>query len=153
MSSNRVVLNNQSLSDLLYSDYNINYVRKLVLEKSIQQIGKAYDYTNIQCIKNLIESYSDEFIPKYGDMYSRLYHEKREIFSGGFTNNSIEHILQQVAQHIVDTIHSETKIEMNNSHLNRLNVTYGANNYNLNAHSKIKLREKHPQRMMFNMRF
>jgi len=128
------------------TDTDIQYVRNLVLEKSRLQLGVPYDYTNVESIRHLIESYLYDYKPKYGDMYSRP-------FGQTYLHGQPHDILQQVAQHIVSNIDHDTTIERNNAQLDRLDVILGANKHNLQAHSQIKLKHKRPTPMQFHMRF
>ena len=83
-----------------------------------------------------------------GSIYSRYIIPQKE------PRNDVRTINQQTVQAIVNMLRSQFEIEENNKKLTIWNTMYGDfNKEGLRAHPPIKLRNRHPQYMAFNMKY
>lgn len=99
-------------------------------------------------IKSVLSSIIESHIPRSGDIYSKyqiMYNDP---------NNSAEDIIAKTIEVITYTMRNQTEMTENNNKLSVWDNLFGDfNKHGLRAHSNIKLKERHPDYMLFNMRY
>lgn len=98
-------------------------------------------------ISNIMSSVLDNYMPEIGDIHTRYIIQNKYV-------NKINKLNDQVINIIVTNTKNEIEIAINNKKLTIWTTLLGDfNKHGLNSHSKIKLREKRPQPMLFNMNY
>ena len=99
-------------------------------------------------IKSVLNSIIESHIPRSGDIYSKyqiMYNDP---------NNSAEDIIGKTIEVITYTMRNQIEMTANNNKLSVWDNLFGDfNKHGLRAHPNIKLRERHPDYMLFNMRY
>jgi hypothetical protein len=99
-------------------------------------------------IKSVLSSIIDSHIPRSGDIYSKyqiMYNDP---------NNSANDIIAKTIEVITYTLRNETEMIKNNNKLSVWDNLFGDfNKHGLRAHPNIKLKERHPDYMLFHMRY
>jgi len=99
-------------------------------------------------IKSVLSSIIESHIPRSGDIYSKyqiMYNDP---------NNSANDIIAKAIEVITYTTRNGTEMVTNNGKLSVWDNLFGDfNKHGLRAHAPIKLRERHPDYMLFNMRY
>jgi hypothetical protein len=132
----------------IFSDKNINK-----MSTTITQLLSGVDKNNRAIIvpdKNIsdvLTGVRSKFRPETGDMYSRYrFSTNRE--------SDVNRIINEAINIIVTDIKDNADVLECNSKLNVWTTVLGDfNQHGLRSHSKIKLREKRPTPMLFNMNY
>ena len=99
-------------------------------------------------IKSVLNSIIESHIPRSGDIYSKyqiMYNDP---------NNSAEDIIGKTIEVITYTMRNQIEMTANNNKLSVWDNLFGDfNKHGLRAHPNIKLKERHPDYMLFNMRY
>lgn len=99
-------------------------------------------------ICSVLSSVYENFRPETGDIYTR-YNIPTE--GGG---NYVQRMIDEVINIITTDVKVNLGMDQSNSKLSIWTTVLGDfNKHNLRAHPKIKLRERRPQPMMFNMKY
>jgi len=97
---------------------------------------------------NVMNAVYADYRPATGDIFSRYTIPSDE------NHNAIDEMINQVVTIIVNDVKNHLETETTNSQLTVWTSVYGAfNEHGLRAHPPIKLREKRPQTMLFNMNY
>lgn len=99
-------------------------------------------------ICSIMSSVYDNFLPETGDIYSRY----------NIKNTRVSNYFQRMIDEVINIITTDVKVNLGieecNKNLTIWNTVLGNFNKNgLQSHSKIKLREKRPMTMAFNMNY
>jgi hypothetical protein len=136
--------------EYLYSVENLTYL-KSVIERSLDGVHPDGKHIIVpiehiaSVMSNIIQNANRTEI---GSIYSRYIIPQKE------PRNDVRTINQQTVQAIVNMLRSQFEIEENNKKLTIWNTMYGDfNKEGLRAHPPIKLRNRHPQYMAFNMKY
>jgi hypothetical protein len=132
----------------IFSDKNINKMSTV-----ITQLLAGVDKKNRpiivpdKTITSVLSGVRSKFRPETGDMYSRYnFSSDRE--------NDIDRIINEAINIIVTDIKDNADVLECNLKLNIWTTVLGDfNEHGLRSHSKIKLREKRPTPMLFNMNY
>lgn len=123
-----------------------NKVTQLTLGVDPQKRPIVVPDTTIHSVMNDIYT---SYRPPTGDIYSRYV-----IPSGTGTDNYIQNMIDQVIEVIVSDIKTNIGMEENNKKLSIWTTVYGDFNENsLRQHPPIKVRNKKPASMQFNMNY
>lgn len=136
--------------DMFFSDKTYQYI-KSNLDSLLSDITERPILVTEKVIRNSMETIFNNNRPAaIGDIYSK-YH---------MTGLDCEHMfdLNKVVHEVIEVIYNYVKNEYQmaacNQSMNAYNALYGTcNELGLLAHPPIKLLEKRPQPMMFNMRY
>ena len=138
-----------SCEQMMFSPENIEQ-----MSRKITQLLQGVDEKNRKIvipkktICSILSNINDNYRPEIGCIYSRF--TQPESGSGNDTQN----IINQAINVIVTDVRVNMGMEQANSKLSIWTTVLGDfNEHNLRSHSKIKLREKRPQPMMFNMTY
>ena len=141
----------QQLTQYLFCPSTIQKISTKITQllEGVDRDGKSIRVTN-RVIENTLSSiFSNETkAHQVGDIHSRYIIKRKnpECIATSIINRTIETI--------VSYIKSETEMEYNNQSLSIWNsILGGQNELGLNPTPKIKLQEKHPQYMAFNMNY
>jgi len=124
------------------------------ISSKITELLKGFDKKNRSIIVpnstiyNVMLSVYTSFIPKTGDIFSRynILKDNKE--------NYIQTMIDDVINIIVTDIKNNIEIDECNKKLNIWTTVLGDfNEHGLRSHNKIKLREKRPMPMAFNMNY
>jgi hypothetical protein len=132
-----------------YSKENI----KIISEKITQLLmGVNKDNRPIivpdKTIYSVMSSVYENFRPETGDIFTRYIVPKSR--SIGYIQNMTDKVINIIVTNVRVTLETEE----NNSKLTVWTTVLGDfNEHGLRSHSKIKLREKRPQPLMFNMNY
>ena len=141
--------NNAGLK-FLYSVENLTNLQKIITKSltGVHPEGKDI-IVPIENIANALSNiYQNANRTQIGDIYSRY------IIPQATPRNDIETINKQTIQVIVNMLRVQFETEENNKKLTVWNTVYGDfNKEGLRAHPPIKLRNRHPQYMAFNMNY
>lgn len=161
-------INHQFLRHVGYSDFNNNtsyyknddkfyqhFFSKENIEKIQNEISKNLKDTkgnpiivSINVITGVMSNIYENFTPETGDIYNRYNIPNKN------TVNYISQMNSQVITVIINYINNENEIINNNKKLTVWTTVLGEfNKEGLRSHSKIKLREKRPMSMQFNMKY
>lgn len=100
-------------------------------------------------IANVMSSVYDSFRPQTGNLYSRY-----NIPNGTGPDNYVQDMIDQVIEIIVSDVKNNLGMEQYNSTLSAWTTVLGDfNSHGLQQHSKIKIRNKRPAPMQFNMNY
>jgi hypothetical protein len=126
-----------------------------IISKKVTELLAGVDHMNRKIvvpdktIANILDSIYTNYRPPTGDIYGRY-----NVPSGSTTNNYITDMIDQTIQAIYADVKNNLEIEYNNSKLSVWNTVLGNFNSNqLRSHPVIKIREKRPQPMLFNMNY
>lgn len=135
---------------IFFSDKTLNYI-KTNLDKLLYDITERPIKVTEKVIRNVMETIFQNNRPQaIGDIYSR-YHMTGLDCEHTFDINKMVH---EVIETIYNYIKNEVEMEKCNNSMNIYNALYGTfNDHGLLAHPPIKLLEKRPQPMQFNMRY
>lgn len=135
---------------IFFSDKTLNYI-KTNLDELLCDITERPIQVTEKVIRNVMETIFQNNRPQaIGDIYSR-YHMTGLDCQHTFDINKMVH---EVIETIYNYIKNEVEIEKCNNSMNVYNALYGTfNEHGLLAHPPIKLLEKRPQPMQFNMRY
>ena len=133
----------------LYSKKVIKYIQNQVTDLlSKMYPNSAKQLVTEQLVYNTMSSIYDTNRSNVGDIYSRYIVPTIELRCDEAT------IVHRTINTIVKCISDEKDMIDANKKLSKWTTVYGDfNKYGLRAHSQIKLSEKHPQHMMFNMNY
>ena len=142
--------NNSPGLEYLYSQENLLNLQKIIT-KSLEGVhpeGKNI-IVPVENIQNVISNiYENVNRTEIGSIYSR------DVIAPAKKRNDVETINKQSIQAIVNMLRSQFEMEANNKKLTVWNTVYGDfNKEGLRGHAPIKLRNKHPQYMAFNMKY
>jgi len=137
-----------SIDTYIFSDKNINKMSSV-----ITQLLTGVDKKNRpiivpdKTITSVLSGVRSKFRPETGDMYTRYnFPSNRE--------SDIDRIINETINIIVTDIKDNADVLDCNSKLNIWTTVLGDfNEHGLRSHSKIKLREKRPTPMLFNMNY
>jgi hypothetical protein len=147
--NHRVLYNRDNLLFALESKDNIQRISKKITNLLV---GIREDNRDIivpdKTINSVMSSVFDNYKPNTGDIHSRYTVSKTT------TINHTQEIENQVISIIVSDVKNNIGLEQAASKLSAWNTVLGNfNEHGLMAHQKIKLREKRPMPMMFNMNY
>ena len=141
----------QHLTNYLFSPNTLNMISAKIthLLEGVDRDGKSIRVTH-RVISNVLSSTlgNHSHAQQIGDIYSRYIIPKKnaECIATSIINRTIERI--------VSYIRTETEMEYNNQSLSIWNsILGGQNELGLMPTPKIKIQEKHPQYMSFNMNY
>lgn len=136
--------------NIFFSDETYNYI-KTNLDELLCNITERPILVTEKVIRNVMETiYRNNTPQAIGDIYSR-YHMTGLDCQRTFDVNKMVH---EVIEIIYNYIKNEIEMEKCNNSMNVYNALYGTfNEHGLMAHPPIKLLEKRPQPMQFNMRY
>lgn len=99
-------------------------------------------------IKSVMDSIFINYRPSLGDIYSRF------IVPSGSLENDVQNMIDQTIEIIVTDVKTNLGIEENNQKLTVWTTILGEHNeHGLRSHPQIKIRERRPQPMQFNMNY
>ena len=133
----------------LYKQETVNYISKQVTNylSPLKKNGKLICVPDEQIREMITSVWNVEKVVPAG-IYTK------DTFDDVGTPNPFRRIVDIVIQSITSQIKDLYEMRECNNSLNIWNQLYGDfNEAGLRAHSKIKLRERHPQYMMFNMNY
>lgn len=153
------ICNDQFIKHVGYSDNEC--IEQLFSKKNIGQIsckitellmGVDKDNRPIivpdKTICNVLSSVYDNFRPETGDIYSRYNVPKAR------ESNYLQRIIDQVINIITTDVKVNLGMIEHNKNLTIWTTVLGDfNKHGLQSHSKLKLRERRPQPLMFNMNY
>jgi hypothetical protein len=130
----------------MFSQEHVNYISKTVTSYLFPLMNKAIVVPDEE-IRGMITSvWNVEKGGNYADIYTE------DTFN--LPRDSYKRITEIVIQSITSQIKNTYEMKECNNSLDIWNQLYGDfNKAGLRAHPKIKLREKHPQYMAFNMNY
>ena len=116
------------------------------LLEGVDKYGKSIIVTD-EVIYNVLTNIVDNQQMEVGDIYSRYIIQRNPV-------NTVNNIINRTVETIVQHIKTEARIIETNESLSIWNsIRGGQNKLGLMPHSKIKLRERRPQTMAFNMNY
>lgn len=133
----------------LFSDESLRLMSTEItkLLKGVDDEGRDIVVPDNRISEVLTTVYND-YRPPTGDIHSRY------IVTPEYKPNYIKDIMNETIQIIVQTIKNSLTMEYQNKKLTVWSSVLGDfNKEGLMPHSKIRLREKHPTRMQFHMRY
>jgi len=134
----------------LYSNENLTHLQKIIT-KSLEGVhpeGKEIIVPLKEIASSLSNIYENANRTQIGDIHSRY------IVPQATPRNDCKTINEQTIQAIVSLLRTQFQVEKNNKKLTVWNTLYGDfNKEGLRAYPPIKLRNKHPQYMAFNMNY
>lgn len=133
--------------DTLFSEDTLNFLSKKITEllRPFYPPGITVPHDKIN---NVLNAVYQGYRPSTGDIYSRYTIPSNE------NANYIDEIINQTLQIIVSQIKDTLTIEQNNSQLSVWTTVLGDfNQHGLQSHAPIKIRNKKPQTMQFNMNY
>lgn len=134
----------------LYSIENLTNLQKIIT-KSLEGVhpeGKDIIVPVEEIASSLSNIYENANRTQIGDIHSRY------IVPQETPRNDCKTINEQTIQAIVSLLRTQFQVEKNNKKLTVWNTLYGDfNKEGLRAYPPIKLRNKHPQYMAFNMNY
>ena len=142
-------IQNQGM-EFLFSSENIKMMSEKITEllEGVDQNGKSIIVTDRVICGVLSSVVANQRRGNIGDIYSRYIIPQNE--PGYYTTS----IINRTIETVVSYIKSETMMEETNQSLSVWNsIRGGQNELGLMPTSKIKLQEKHPQHMAFNMHY
>jgi hypothetical protein len=99
-------------------------------------------------ICHLMDSVYSNYRPQTGDIHGRYN------IHGDGTSNYIQNMIDEVIEIIVSDVRNNLEMEEHNSKLSIWTTVFGDfNQHGLQQHSKIKVRNKRPASMQFNMNY
>lgn len=133
--------------------FNKNTIK--IISHKITELLQGVDPNNRKIVvtdRRIIEVMNDVFnnyIPPTGDIYSRYV-----VPSGTNSDNQVQNMIDEVIEFITSNVRNTLEIEENNKKLTIWTSVYGDfNQHSLRQHPPIKLRNKRPQTMAFNMNY
>jgi hypothetical protein len=116
------------------------------LLEGVDKYGKSIIVTD-EVIYNVLTNIVDNQQMEVGDIYSRYIIQRNPV-------NTVNNIINRTVETIVQHIKTEARTIETNESLSIWNsIRGGQNKLGLMPHSKIKLRERRPQTMAFNMNY
>jgi hypothetical protein len=153
-------MNDQYTAHVGYTNTNINIARYFS-EDTIKFIQKRV-FNILSCtfpqgvlvpcdkIVNVLNEVYRTFRPPTGDIYSRFTIPSNDIAANSYLDN----LVNQTITIIVQDVRNNLLTEKNNQSLSIWTTVLGDfNNKGLRSYAPIKLREKRPQTMLFNMNY
>lgn len=133
-----------------FSNDTYNYI-KTNLDKLLYDITEKPISVTERVIRNTMETvYFNNRPQALGDIYSRYHMTGLDCER----TTDVGKMIQEVIEIIYNYIKNEVEMEKCNKSMNVYNALYGTfNEHGLLAHPPIKLLEKRPQPMQFNMRY
>lgn len=132
--------------------YSLNTIR--MISKKVSELTKGVDPKNRtilvpdERIYETLDGIYTRFRPTIGDIYSRY------IVPNNESENYVQKIIDQTIETIVSTIKNELGMQEYNKTLSVWVQMYGDfNTHGLRQHSIIKVQEKRPSTMQFNMNY
>lgn len=139
---------NQCVVDL-FSEESINAISRKVTQLTfgLHPQNRPIIVTN-EVIANVLSAIYTNYRPPTGDIYTRYN------IPSGRSDNMVQEIIDQTIELIVSQLRTEYTMLENNSKLTVWTTVYGDfNEHFLRAHPIIKIREKRPNPMEFNMNY
>lgn len=145
-----------------YTEYNNPAINKLYNPKTIKSISNkitellmGVDPQNRKIIVpdnticGIISQCCDSYRPPTGDIYSRY-----NIPTGQAPVNHVQNIINQTIQIITSEVRNNLEMEQNNQKLTAWTTVLGDfNEHKLRQHAPIKILNKRPNPMQFNMNY
>jgi hypothetical protein len=129
--------------------------RLTVIQDKITQLLDGLDESGrqiiipLQTIGNVLSQCFESNRPQVGSIYSRYIQMEPES-----NRNDIRDIIDRTINIIVSQVKNEYLMIQQNKKLTKWNILLGDfNKEGLRAHAPIKIRNKHPQLMMFNLNY
>lgn len=154
------VADDQYIKHVGYSEYNICmqefYSRRTIdlISKKVTELLIGVDRKNRpiivpdKSIASIMNNVYDNYRPETGDIYSRYIIPKNT----GYTDT--QRMIDMVINIITSDVRNNLEMEENNEKLSIWSTVYGDfNAQGLQQHPKIKLRERRPTPMLFNMNY
>jgi hypothetical protein len=139
----------ESAEQFLFSEENINEISQKITQLLIG-VGKNNKPIKVpdKTIISVLSQVFTNHVPETGDIYTRY-----NIPSNSNTN-SVFRIIDVTINIITSHVRNDLGIREYNSKLTKWTTVLGNfNQHNLQSHSKIKLRERRPNPMLFNMNY
>jgi hypothetical protein len=133
----------------VYSPESIKKISSTITEslKGVDPQGRDI-VVGDNVIRSVLNTIIESHIPRSGDIYSKyqiMYNDP---------NNSASDIIAKTIEVITYTTRNEIEMIKNNNKLSVWDNLFGDfNKHGLRAHPNIKLKERHPDYMLFNMRY
>ena len=138
--------------DYLMSVNTMTKIRNEINNKLGRNVEVKDDYINgimRHEISNYRSRYGEDKSKMFGIESNNVYMSKMSLFR----TKDIFVIINDVIERVVSNINIENNMIENNSKLDKWNTVYGDNNNGMRRHSNIKLNEKKPKGMLFNMTY
>jgi hypothetical protein len=138
-----------SCAQKLFAPKNIKKMSRKITQllQGVNEEGRPIIVTNNQICNVLSQVYTN-FRPETGDIYSRYVIPQSRPFN--YTQNMIDQTINIITSQIKD----EIGMAQNNAKLTAWTQVLGNfNNHGLRSHAPIKILEKRPQPMAFNMNY
>ena len=124
---------------------------KTISTKITQLLDDLYDDRRIavpdKTIVSVLSSVSDAYVPAVGDMYSRYNIPTPRV-------RAFADIVDRTINIITSQVRNDLEIQKHNATLTKWTTILGDfNEQGLRSHPRIKIREKRPQPMLFNMNY
>jgi len=132
-----------------FSRSNVQKISNKITEllQGVDEYNRPIRVTD-NVITNVMSSVYDSFLPKTGDIFTRY------IIPQETGQNYLRTLTDRAINIIVTNIRNEMEMAQNNAKLTVWTTVLGDfNEHGLRSHSRIKLREKRPQPMAFNMNY
>lgn len=140
-------LSDSSIAKKFFTNSTIKYISKKVTENLMGLEDKPIIVTNDK-ISHVMSQVYQNIRPKTGDIYSRY------IIPDDGSIDIFQELVYNTIEIITNAIRTEVEIITNNKKLSIWSTVYGSfNPHNLRQHAPIKILNKHPQHMMFNMNY
>ena len=133
-----------------YSDKNVRRISKKITELliGVHPENKPIIVPD-KTIYSIMDTIYHNYRPATGDIYGRY-----NVPTGNTTQSYIQDMIDQSIEVIVSDVKTTYETEINNSKLSAWTTILGEFNDNkLRAHPVIKIRERRPQSLMFNMNY
>lgn len=133
-----------------YSPENVRTISKKITEllEGVEPNGRPIVVID-EVIGSVMNDVYNNFMPAPGDIYSRY-----NIPNGKNPEEYVVSFIDQTIELIVNYVRNQYEMAENNRKLTAWSTVYGDfNAQKLRSHSQIKIRNKHPDRMQFNMNY
>lgn len=130
-----------------FSESTVNYISQTITNNlmglSDRKIVVPHDK-----IYNVLSQLFHTNRPKVGDIHSRY------IIPDNMPNDVIQNLILRTIELITQTVRNELEIEAHNRTLTKWTTLYGDfNKHGLRQHAPIRISNKHPKLMTFNMNY
>lgn len=124
-----------------------DFIKKSAEDNIYTTTGVKYTFPNPTVERVMTSAYND-YRPEVGDIYSRY------TINCDAKVNDLNVLVQRAVEWITNKVRNEVLMRRNNESMSVWSTLYGSfNPHGLRAHSIIKLREREPARMQFNMKY
>lgn len=152
----------RDLNFMRYVGWTENYCARLffsddtvsLISKKVTELTRGVDPKNRKIIipkeriTEAMDAVYSSFVPSVGDIHSRY------VVPSIAPENQMQNMIDQTIEIIVSHVRNELEMAQNNQKLSAWVQVYGDFNvHNLRAHDIIKIQEKRPATMQFNMNY